>query len=101
MARFSVHCLPRSQSELPLFFFFFFSIFLFFSARACLGHSVTTIDANISTRHIAAGIGEQEGHRAHEVLRLSHLALGNERSPLLLEVGVLVEDLLGAVEAIG
>lgn len=63
-----------------------------------LGNGVTAIDAEIRTGHVRTGIGKQEGDGTHEILGLTHLALGNERGPLLLEVWVVVENLLGPVK---
>lgn len=60
-----------------------------------LGDGVTTVDANVGTRNVATGAGQQEGDGTHEVRGLAHLALGDEGNPLLLEVGLLVKDLLG------
>ena len=58
---------------------------------------VATINAELSTGHVAGGVGEEEGDGAHEVLGLSHLALRDKGDPLLGELGVLVEDLLCAI----
>ena len=63
-----------------------------------LGRGVATVNAQLGAGHVAGGVGEEESDGAHEVLRLAHLALGNERDPLLGELGVLVKDLLGAIE---
>lgn len=60
-----------------------------------LRDSVTAINAQISTRHVVGRVGQQECDRAHEVLGRTHLALGNQRGPLLLEIWVVVHDLLG------
>jgi hypothetical protein len=59
---------------------------------------VATIDTQLGAGHVAGGIGEEEGDGTHEVLRLAHLALRDERDPLLGELGVLVEDFLGAFQ---
>lgn len=59
---------------------------------------VTTINAELGAGHVAGGVGKEEGDGAHEVLGLAHLALRDEGDPLLGELGVLVEDLLGAIE---
>lgn len=58
---------------------------------------VATINAELSTGHVAGGVGEEEGDGAHEVLGLPHLALRDKGDPLLGELGVVIEDLLGAV----
>lgn len=59
---------------------------------------VTTVNAELGASHVAGGIGEEEGDGAHEILGLAHLALGDEGDPLLGELGVLVENLLGATK---
>lgn len=66
------------------------------SAPLCA--SVTAVNAEIRAGDVLAGIGEQEGHRPHEILGHSHLALRDERSPLLLEVRVVVKNLLSPVQ---
>lgn len=60
------------------------------------GHGVAAIDTKVSTGDVSGRVRQQEGQGPHEVLGLSHLALGDERDPLLPEVRVVVEDLLGA-----
>ena len=67
--------------------------------QACmlLRGRVATVDAQLGAGHVAGGVGEKEGDGAHEVLGLAHLALGDERDPLLGELGVLIEDLLGTI----
>ena len=59
-------------------------------ARRLLRGGVATVNAQLSTGHVAGSVGEEEGDGAHEVLGLAHLALGDERDPLLGELGVLV-----------
>jgi hypothetical protein len=61
-----------------------------------LRDSVATVNTQLGAGHVARSIGEEEGDGAHEVLGLAHLALRNERDPLLGELGVVVEDLFGA-----
>ena len=67
--------------------------------RACilLRGRVATVNAQLGAGHVAGGVGEKEGDGTHEVLGLAHLALRDERDPLLGELGVLVKDLLGAI----
>ena len=55
--------------------------------------TVTTVNPQISTGDVRSSFTEQEGDGAHEILGVTHLAGGDERGPLLLEVWVLVEDL--------
>jgi hypothetical protein len=52
-------------------------------------------NTQLGAGHVARGIGEEEGHGTHEVLGLAHFALRNEGDPLLSELGVVIEDLLG------
>lgn len=59
-------------------------------ALGLLRGCVATVNAQLGTSHVARGVGEEEGDGAHEVLGLAHLALGDERDPLLGELGVLV-----------
>jgi hypothetical protein len=63
-----------------------------------LRDSVATVNTQLGAGHVARSIGEEEGDGTHKVLRLAHLALRNEGDPLLGELRVVVEDLLGAVE---
>lgn len=60
--------------------------------------SITTINPQISTIDVRSGLTEQEGDGAHEILGGTHLAGGNERGPLLLELLVLVQDLASPAE---
>lgn len=62
-----------------------------------LRDSVATVDTEIGTSHVASGVTGQERDGAHEVLGTTHLALGNKAGPLVGELGVVIEDLLGAV----
>jgi hypothetical protein len=43
---------------------------------------------------VETGITRQESDCAHEILRAAHLSDGNQRSPLLLELWVVIENLL-------
>jgi hypothetical protein len=63
-----------------------------------LRDSVATVNTQLGAGHVARGIGKEESDGTHEVLGLAHLALRNEGDPLLGELGVVVEDLLGAVK---
>lgn len=60
------------------------------------GHGVAAVDTKVSTGDVAGRVRQQERQGAHEVLGPAHLALGDERNPLLPEVWVVVEYLLGA-----
>lgn len=62
-----------------------------------LGDGVAAVDTDVSASGVHGRVRQQVVHRAHQVLGLAHAAHGDERGPLLLEVGVVVEDLLGAV----
>jgi hypothetical protein len=66
-----------------------------------LRDSVATVNTQLGAGHVARSIGEEEGDGTHKVLRLAHLALRNERDPLLGKLGVVIEDFLGAVEGKG
>lgn len=65
-----------------------------------LSKSVSAVDAEVGTGDVRSGIGQQERERAHQVGGVAHLTLGDERGPLLLELRLVVEDLLGAVCAL-
>lgn len=65
-----------------------------------LGDGVTAVNAELSTGDVAGRIRRQESDSAHEILRLTHLALRDKRRPLVLQVGVLIEDLLRAVVSV-
>jgi len=65
-----------------------------------LRDGVTAVDAQLGTGHVPGSVGEQECDGAHEVLGPAHLALWDEGDPLLGELGVVVENLLGAVVAL-
>lgn len=69
-----------------------------FSA-ATLGQSVAAVDSEIGAGDVPRGIAQEEGDRAHEILRRAHLSDGDQRGPLVFEVGVFVEDLAGSVGA--
>lgn len=61
-----------------------------------LGDGVAAVDAQVRARDVRRSIAGQEHGSAHQVLRPAHLADGNERGPLALELRVVIEDLLGA-----
>ena len=56
----------------------------------------SSVRLNITYSNVGTRVTRQEGDGTHQVLRTSHLTNGNERSPLLLKVWVVVENLLGA-----
>lgn len=64
---------------------------------ANLGRGICAVNPDVGAVYILGGIRQQEGNRSHEIFGLAHLALGNERNPLLLEIGVLVENLFRPV----
>ena len=51
-------------------------------------------------RDVVGGVTGEESDGTHEVLRAANLADGDQRSPLLLEFWVVVEDLLGPGERV-
>lgn len=61
-----------------------------------LSHGIATVDAEVGTGDVAAGIGEEVGDGAHEVLGLTHLADWDQGGPVLVEFWVVVENLLGS-----
>lgn len=64
-----------------------------------LGQGVAAVNAEIRTGDVLGRVGEEEGHGAHQVFGGTHLADGDERDPLIAELGVLVEDLAGPKKA--
>lgn len=80
---------PGPGNRVFLFFSFSFHI-TFLSHHKSLRNSITTIDPEIGTGDILTGVREQKGDGTHEIDGLAHLALGNERCPLLFEFGVVV-----------
>lgn len=64
-----------------------------------LGDGVATVDTQLGAGDVVGGITAEEGDSTHEVLWAAHLALWDEGGPLVGELGVVVEDLLGAVSA--
>ena len=65
-----------------------------------LRDGVSAVNTQLGASHVAGGIGEQECDSAHEIFRLAHLTLRDERDPLLGELWVVVEDLLGTMRSI-
>jgi hypothetical protein len=64
-----------------------------------LSASVTTIDSQVGSSNVLRGIGEQEGDGTHQIDGRTHLALGDEGSPLSLQLRVIVENLLSPASA--
>lgn len=70
------------------------------SINNALNDRVPAVDPELRPRDEARGVGQQEGDGARQVLRLAHAGHGGAADPLLLEVGALVEDLLGAATCV-
>jgi hypothetical protein len=64
---------------------------------ACSSARVRSINTEVGAVHVQAGITREERNSAHQILRASHLTHGDKGSPLLLQLWVIVEDLLGTV----
>lgn len=62
--------------------------------RLCDG--VTSINAEICSGYVSRSIWEQKGNWSHQVFWLSHLTLWNEGDPLVLQIWVVIENLLGS-----
>lgn len=62
-----------------------------------LSKGIATIDTEFSTGDVPGGITQKEGDCTHEVFGSPHLANRNERSPLIAEVGILIQDLAGSI----
>lgn len=73
---------------------------LYFSLESPLSDGVSTVDAEIGACNISSRITEQESDSTHQIFWSSHLTLRNQARPLGGELGVVVEDLLGAVIAL-
>ena len=58
---------------------------------------VSTINSEISPRRIATRATKQVDHGAHQVFRVSHLTLRDQRDPLAAKLGVVIENLLGPI----
>lgn len=65
-----------------------------------LSDGVATIDSDLRARHITCCVAQEVDDRTHQVLGLTHATLRNQGGPVLVEIGVLVEDLLGSVRNI-
>lgn len=59
-----------------------------------LSDSVASINPEIRSSHVRRSIRQEEGHRSHQVLRLAHSSLGNERRPCLFKIRIIIQDLL-------
>lgn len=65
-----------------------------------LGVGVPAVDSQIGAGHVCGGVRQEEGYRSHQILGLPHLALWDKRSPLGLEVWLVVEDLLRSADRV-
>ena len=63
--------------------------------RLSLSARVRSINAKVGAVHVQAGVTREERDGAHQILRASHLTHGDEGSPLLLQLWIVVKDLLG------
>ena len=71
-----------------------------FGYQRGLDHSsdrVAAVNAQVCSGDIAARIAEEVGDSAHEIFWLAHLTLGDQGGPVLVEVWVIIEDLLGSM----
>lgn len=60
-----------------------------------LSDGVPTVDPQLGAGDVARRIAQEVGDGAHQILRLAHFALGDQRGPVLEELGVVVEDFGG------
>ena len=60
-------------------------------------NSIPPVDPQIRPRDVRRRIRQQKCHRPHQVGRRAHAPLGDERGPLALEGGLVVEDFFGSV----
>lgn len=63
--------------------------------KPTLSDGITTIHAQIGSSHVVRSIREEIGDGAHQVFRVTHVSLGNQRRPVLVEIGFVVQDFLG------
>jgi hypothetical protein len=59
---------------------------------------VSPVNSEIGTGCIAARGAEEVDDRTHQLFRISHFALWNERDPLAAKLGVVIKNLLGSVD---
>lgn len=57
---------------------------------------VPPINTQIRPSNVPARLTQQKSDSAHEVLWLTHFALGDQGDPVFVEVRVVIEDLLGS-----
>lgn len=67
--------------------------FLFAQLNEALSDRVTAINAEFRPGDVPGCVTQEEDHGAHEVFGCSHLANRDERSPLVAQVGVVIQDL--------
>jgi hypothetical protein len=67
------------------------------SGRTCLRDSVAAVDAQVCSSDVLRGIGKEECDWTHEVDGLAHLSLRDQRSPLALQIRIVVQNLLGPI----
>lgn len=63
-----------------------------------LSQGVAAVDAEIRTGDVLGRVAEQEGDGAHEVFGGTHLPDGDEGSPLVAQLRVLIENLAGTIQ---
>lgn len=62
-----------------------------------LSDGVASIDLQLGAGDVVGGFAQEIGDGAHQILRLAHFALGDQRGPVLEELWVVVEDFARAV----
>ena len=65
--------------------------------RKELGDGVSAVDSEVGAGDVFAGVAEQEGDRAHEVFRGTHLTLRDQGGPLAVQLWVVIEDFAGPI----
>ena len=62
-----------------------------------LGQGVSAINTEIRARDVPGSIAKEERYGTHQVLGRPHLSNGDEGGPLITELGILIQDLTGAI----
>lgn len=63
--------------------------------QLCQG--VSAINTEIRARDVLGSIAKEECYGTHQVLGRPHLSNGDEGGPLITELGILIQDLTGAI----
>lgn len=62
-----------------------------------LGQGISAINTEIRAGDVLGSIAKEECYGTHQILGRPHLSNGDEGDPLITELGILIEDLTGAI----